>query len=162
MSAARIDTKRVTDRRTLQFSSLDDILADAEGLAAHQPIRTTGNWTPAQIIGHVAVFIDWSMDGFPFAVPLPLRAVGRLIRKGAQRRTPPSGIKAPRASLKYIPPADSTLEDAMRSLRGAVLRVRAGKQMTKPSPLFGKLSHEEWTRIHCRHAEMHFSFMHPG
>jgi len=157
-----INTKHVKDRRAVNFASLDDILADAENLTAHQPIRTTGNWTPAQIVGHIATFIDWSIDGFPFTVPVPLRVVGRFIRKSAQRRTPPSGIKAPKGIMQHVPPADFSFDEAMRQLRGAVLRVRAGKQMTEPSPLFGKLTHDEWVRIHCRHAEMHFSFMHPA
>jgi hypothetical protein len=159
---ANVDTKQVKDRRSLSFSSLDDILADAEHLAAHQPIRTTGNWRPAQIVEHVAVFMEWSIDGFPFRVPLPLRLFGRMIRKRAQRSATPSGLKAPRVIMRHVPPPDYSFDDAMRSLRGTVLRVRAGKRMTQPSPLFGKLTHEEWVQIHCRHAEMHFSFMHPA
>lgn len=155
-----VNTKQVTDRRTLSFQSLDDILSDAETLASHPPIRTTGNWTAAQIIQHIATFIDWSIDGFPFTAPLPLRVFGRMIRKGAQRKPAPRGLKAPKGIMDHVVPADYALDDAMRSLRAAVMRVRAGKRMDKPSPLFGKLSHDEWMRIHCRHAEMHFGFMH--
>jgi hypothetical protein len=33
--------------------------------------------------------------------------------------------------------------------------------MTATSPVLGRLSHEQWVQFHCRHAEMHFSFMHP-
>lgn len=162
MSAAPVKTKEVKDRRALTFQSLEDTLADAEFLAAHQPIRTTGNWTPAQIIGHVAVFIEWSIDGFPFTVPLPLRVLGRVIKGRAQRTTAPPGFKAPPGIMKHVPPADYSLDQAMRHLRGAVLRVQCGKRMEQPSPLFGRLTHEQWVRIHCRHAEMHFSFMHPA
>ncbi len=47
-----IETKKVTDRRTLSFRSLDDIQADVEALDG-SAIRTTGNWTAAQIVQHV-------------------------------------------------------------------------------------------------------------
>jgi hypothetical protein len=28
--------------------------------------------------------------------------------------------------------------------------------------MLGKLSIDEWNRLHCRHAELHLSFMHPS
>jgi len=157
-----VKTKHVKDRRSLAFRSLDDILADAEAMMSRQPIRTTGNWTAGQIIEHVGLFICWSIDGFPFTMPFPLRFIGPLIKGRAQRKPLQSGIKAPGRMTPHMPGQGVALEDAMRTLRGEIGRVKAGKRMEKPSPLFGKLSHEEWVRIHCRHAEMHFSFMHPS
>jgi hypothetical protein len=29
----------------------------------------------------------------------------------------------------------------------------------KPSPLFGELTIDEWNQLHCRHAELHLSFI---
>jgi hypothetical protein len=60
-----VKTSRVTDRRELQFSSMPDILDDVEYLASGDPPRTTGNWSGGQIVQHVAMLINFSIDGFP-------------------------------------------------------------------------------------------------
>ena len=39
-------------------------------------------------------------------------------------------------------------------------RIEGGERMSKPSPVFGPMTHEEWEQLHCRHAELHFSFIH--
>jgi hypothetical protein len=33
--------------------------------------------------------------------------------------------------------------------------------MTARHPVLGKLTHEEWTQLHLRHAELHLSFAVP-
>lgn len=131
-------------------------------LASRQPIRSTGNWTAAQNIEHVAVFIGWSLDGFPFRAPLPLRLIGRMLRSGALRKTPRPGIPTPKGNRAHLSPADFPLERAMASLRRNIRRVQSGERMTHPSSFFGALTHEEWIDLHCRHAELHFSFLHPA
>jgi hypothetical protein len=55
-------TTRV-ERRILTFRSLDDVLRDAEQLAARDH-RTTGNWTYGQILHHLAKGADACFDGF--------------------------------------------------------------------------------------------------
>jgi len=32
---------------------------------------------------------------------------------------------------------------------------------TRPSPLFGPMSYEEWIKLHLRHSELHLSFLIP-
>jgi hypothetical protein len=35
--------------------------------------------------------------------------------------------------------------------------------MTKPSPLLGALTHEQWVRLNLNHTQMHFGFLtYPG
>jgi len=61
---------------------MPDILDDVEYLASGDPPRTTGNWSGGQIVQHVAMLINFSIDGFPAPrLALPMRILGRLVRK---------------------------------------------------------------------------------
>ncbi|HVZ95204.1 MAG TPA: DUF1569 domain-containing protein, partial [Phycisphaerales bacterium] len=69
---APIDTAKVTDRRKLRFKSPEDALRDAEALVAADfagTLRSTGNWTLGQTLGHLASWINYSFDGFPIRKP---------------------------------------------------------------------------------------------
>ncbi len=153
-----IDTKKVTDRRRLSFRSLDDIQADVEALDG-AAVRTTGNWTAAQIVQHVTDVITLSVDGFGFKVALPLRVLGRLLRSRALTKPMRPGFHVPEAMRARLPSDQLAFEQAVASLRQAIGRTRS-ERMTKASPLLGAMTHEDWVNLHCRHAEMHFSFMH--
>jgi hypothetical protein len=61
------------------------------------------------------------------------------------------------------PVAKSTItaQEALEQLRKAVARLRAEK-MTARHPVFGRITHDEWARLHLRHAELHLSFAVPG
>jgi hypothetical protein len=152
-------TKRVTDRRPLSFDSLDAILADAEALGAGK-IRTSGNWTAAQIVQHVGKLICISVEGADFKAPWYVRLGGRLMKKPALTRTWPAGIKPPKQFDPLAPDDDVTWDQAIDELRTNIARAK-DVGMTHPSPLLGPLSNEQWIQLHCRHAELHFSFMHP-
>jgi Protein of unknown function (DUF1569) len=68
------------------------------------------------------------------------------------------GIKVPEAFLPK-PGLDARAEaDALR----AALRFYAAH--TGPlaeHPFFGRISRDEWTRLHCIHCAHHLSFVHP-
>lgn len=155
-----IDTKKVTDRRRLSFRSLDDIQADVEALDG-SAIRTTGNWTPAQIVQHVTDVITLSVDGFGFKLALPLRVLGRLLRSQALSKPMRPGFSVPPAMRTMLPSDQVPFEQAVASFREAVGRAKT-ERMTKASPLLGAMTHEQWVQLHCRHAEMHLSFIHPA
>ena len=159
MSEKRADV----ERRRLHFDSLKEILDDAESLGAGE-IRTSGNWAASKIIDHVARVIEKSVDGFPqeARAPLPLRLLGPLLKGRSLRKTLPAGLKIPRGFKVIVPDEGVTLDEAMGRLRRVVQRVEGGEQMTRRSPLFGRMSHDDWRRLHCRHAELHFSFMRPS
>ena len=159
-------TAKVADRRTLSFNCMADILGDIEMLDAAEKdgksISATGNWTPAQIIEHVLCFIDCSMDGFDFKAPLVLRIIGWIGRSYILKNPIKPGLRLPAKMSMVIPSPKTTWSDAVSHARKAILRVEAGKHMSKPSPLLGKMSHEDWVKLHCSHAEMHFSFIKVG
>ncbi len=154
-----IDTRTVTGRRALHFSALDDILVDAERISSSEHVRTLGNWSAAQIVLHVAMGMEYSIDGVPSRIPAPARWVARLVfkRRFLTRGVPP-GFRVPARSADALPAADATMEDAIARLRSAVARLKS-ESARAPHPAIGRLTKEEWEQYHCRHAEMHFSFL---
>ena len=155
-------TQDITDRRKLHFTTMGDILDDVEYLAAGDPPRSAGNWTSAQIVQHLATVIDCSIEGFQgVKAPLPIRLVCRLIRKRILTAPMKPGLKLPPKFTFLVPESRSTWEEAVDRFRLVATKLGT-QQMTQRSPALGKLSHEQWVQLHCRHAEMHFSFMHPA
>jgi hypothetical protein len=154
---AAVDTKKVSGRRELRFESLDAIARDVEILAGAREIRALGNWSAGQNLAHVALTMTRSIDGFPGELPWVVRVMMRMLMKGYVLNRPMTpGFKAPkRAALS--PEAVST-EEGLSRMRGALARMKAETKRA-PSPMLGKLSVEEWDRLHCRHAELHFSFL---
>ena len=150
------------ERRPVHFDTLDDIVRDA-GTVTVGPHRVTGNWTAAQNIWHVAHTIGMSNRGFNFKAPLPLKLVGRTLKLLGQHTRPINpGIKAPaKIAAAFTPPPDLTLDFALAKLKDEV-QYATTHGMTHPSPLFGKMSHETWIKAHCRHAELHLSFIAPS
>lgn len=150
----------VPARRQLHFRSMSDILHDVEVLNS-QKIQTTGNWSPAQIVAHVNEFIVMSLDGFTFQAPRVLRAAGRLMRGYFLKKGFKPGIKTPPGADGLQPSSNISWDEALAGLRQTMQRLENGERMTRPSPIFGKMTHEQWEQLHCRHAELHFGFMHP-
>ncbi len=162
---AMVDTKRVAERRELHFHTLADILRDVEELGAvtsetGESVCADGNWTPAQIVEHVTIFLTGAIDGFSFQAPLVLRIIVKFFRNGILTKPMKPGIKLPANMSVVLPDPETTWDDAVAALRSALARIDAGERMTQPSPLLGAMRHEDWVDLHCRHAEMHFSFMH--
>ena len=157
-----INTARVTDRRELHFDSLAEIMADVEYLDSGDPPRAIGNWTPAQIVQHVTKFMSYSMDGFPVPkLGLPMRVLGRLMRKSALTKPMRPGYMFPKNFKFLAPDPHVSWEEAVDDLRAAIQRC-GSQRMAEPSPILGSLTPEQWEQLHCRHAELHFSFIRPA
>lgn len=157
-----VRTARIKDRRDVHFSSMSEILDDVEYLASGDPPRTTGNWTPGQIVQHVAKLVNYSIDGFPVPkASLPFRILGRMMRRRALENPLRPGFSFPRKFTFLAPDDGVTWDEAVGYMNETVARL-SGHRMSAPSPVLGRLTHEQWEQLHCRHAEMHFSFMHPA
>jgi len=153
---AAINTKKVHGRLRLHFDDLDEMLAYAERLVAGGTTQL-GNWSLGQVLQHLALIENASIDGYPKLFPRPVRFLLRvffkrwLLRKGF----PPSG-----PNVKTLTPEPIEAAVAQANLRAATERV---KKETKRSenPGFGKMSLEEWNQLYLRHAELHLSFCVP-
>lgn len=158
-----VNTK-TAPRRTLAFTTFEDILAEIDriqsaldsGTAAH-----TGNWTVGEICDHCAKFIGFACDGFGSLAPAPLRFVFRLLfyKKAMGPDPMPSGFKLPKQASALLPEPSIPDQEGLDNLRKEVKRVIAGKEMTHPSPVFGKMTHEKWVLIQTKHCAMHMGFI---
>ena len=149
--------------RSVSYNSLQDILNDVEAVIADGAV-SSGNWTPAQNIDHVRRLMTVSREGTSLKMPLHIRLLGRLvIKRRIFTNALPRGLKMPKAAEEvFLPPADITLEQAMSDFRNEVERCSKPGAMNQPSPLVGPIPHEKWEQLHCRHAELHFSNLHPA
>ena len=59
---SKIDTNKTANHRRLRFESIDDVLAEIDRVVqadAESRLRTLGNWTPGQIMAHIAAWIEY-------------------------------------------------------------------------------------------------------
>lgn len=163
---ASVNTRKAP-RRALRFAGLDDLIAELDRIQqAHDAgsLRTTGNWTAGQILGHLAAFWQAAIDGFPpeMAPPWAVRVAARLLfrRKAISGATTPAGFKPPRAARAHMEfGPETTFEAGMSSLRAQIERTRRGERFAKPSPLLGELTHDEWLRLQLGHCQLHLGFV---
>ena len=157
-----IDTSRVAGRRPLKFNSFADILADVDMLANAKQIRNLGNWPPGQVLNHLATVFNKSIDGFRERPPGVVRFFLRLLLKNRFLTKPMSPGFRLRGKMEgeLVPPAVS-LEEGLANFRRAHQRLQTETPRCE-HPAFGAMTPQEWEQIHCRHSEMHLSFLVPG
>lgn len=125
-------------------------------------LTTTGGWTVGQNLEHCGKFIQESFDGFSFSMPLVFRLLGSTMLKPMYTKRKSQfkpGIKAPKSAADLMPSGEITIEDGLALMSTQVARIESGEQMTQASPLFGKLTHEQWVNLHLNHCRMHFGFL---
>ena len=111
--AGAIKTSRVADRRQLHFDTLDDILADVDRLATCKEVRNLGNWSPGQVLHHVALVMDKSIDGFAYHLPAVVRFVARLLKRRFLTRPMAAGYRMPSNAAKELGPPATSWDFAM-------------------------------------------------
>jgi len=156
-----VDTKTVPGRRELTFSSLGEVVADAETLVASPSTKMLGNWPLSQLLTHLATAINGSIDGYSAKAPWLIRLVGPLIKRRFFRNKMSPGFKLPKDVEVGFFPVTASPQEALEELRAVVGRTQ-DERMTARHPVFGRLTHDEWTQLHLRHAELHLSFAVPG
>lgn len=154
-----IATAKVEGRRKLHFDKIEEIQAEVERLARGE-VRALGNWSPGQILEHLAIAMKGSIDGFQHKAPLPIRILGKFIKGRLLNKPMSAGFKLPKKSAQEFVPGPTSWEDGLADLRTAMRRLLSESQR-RPSPLLGEMTKEEWNKLHCRHAELHLSFLEP-
>jgi len=146
-------------RRPLQFQSLEDAVTDARRLLTNGYDRA-GAWGLAQNLEHLAMVFDKSLDGFgDVPKPLGFKMFGSWLIKPIMLKTGkmPAGVNGP-ASL--MPTGASDDNGQLGAFESAVSRFNTATSF-QPSPFLGKLTGDEWRRLHCIHAAHHLSFLVP-
>ncbi len=146
-------------RRTLRFHNYDEVVADAEALAASGYERG-GNWGLAQTCDHLSRTMEHSLDGFPDRLAWPIRLVARLVALGPILKHRQSNRRFPTSS--YLEPVNAGDDRAgLDRLRAAVERLKSHKGDLHPHPVFGRVTAEQWREIHLWHSEHHLSYLSP-
>ncbi len=151
-------------RRQLDFRSIDDILKDLDALEkAHAAgrLRSVGEWSPGQNLQHLARSMKAPLDGFPPVKPrFYMKLMARMFKGMATSgKAMKPGFKMPRELAVLAPDAQVSFEQGAREFRELLHRVKRGDRMEHPSPYFGRMTHDEWTRLSLGHAMLHMSFL---
>jgi len=161
MTETLVDTSKVTGRRELHFSSLGDIRADVEKLAGAREITKLGNWSPGQIFQHLGLVMNKSIDGFQGQMPWIFRSLFGFIMKNKILNKPMgAGFKLPAWAARELVPGETSLEQGLETIRRGLDRLKTETKRVN-SPFLGKMTLEDWTKLHCRHSELHLSFLIP-
>ena len=152
-------------RRQLRLETLDDLLAEVDRvLEADRAgrLKAVGNWTPGQILGHIAAWIEYGYDGYPMPKPpwfvrlLARWHFKKMLRDGMQPGFSIPGVEGGTYGIDDMP-----TDEAAERLRAAVRRLQAGEPARYHSPAFGAISEEDRVQLTLRHAELHLSFLVP-
>jgi hypothetical protein len=154
-----VNTSKVNDRRKVEYTSLQQVLEDAERLSRGK-IKPLGNWSAGQVFQHLAWSFNTSIDGTDAQFPWWLRTMARLMRKRLLAGPMPPGFKLPASAQKVVPGPTST-EVGLAALRAAIAR-QERESTRAPNPVFGKFTREEWDQLHLKHAALHMSFLVPS
>lgn len=160
-----INTGKVTDRRKLRFQSISQLLSDVDRIVAADKagtLRCSGNWTAGQILGHLASWINYGYEGYPFTTPWFIRLILRFKVKKYLREGMTAGVRIPGVEAGTYGVEKLSTQEGAERLRQAIARLQKGEPVGFDSPGFGKMSAEERLTLNLRHAELHLSFLHPG
>jgi Protein of unknown function (DUF1569) len=151
-------SETIRERRPVKYTSSEELVAEAER-AVQQNAATTGNWSLGQILEHLAIANEKSIDGFGFAVPKPIQLIAKLfIKKKVLRDGLKPGVKLPARGQKVLVPDETDPNAALDHLRQTVTRLQTETKRS-PHPFFGPLTRDESNSLMLRHAELHMSFV---
>ncbi|MEW4452355.1 DUF1569 domain-containing protein [Bremerella sp. JC817] len=162
MSFHRNGASDKLSRRQLHLQSFDEVLSEARSLS-RVGYHRVAKWSLGQICDHVSRFMDASIDGFPpspFYVPL-IRPFARMAHLGKILRNEHLPAKMPTLSV-FMPGEWAEDEKALPQLEAAIARILDPNVQFVPSPLFGKLTPEEWRKVHLWHCQHHLEYLIPA
>jgi hypothetical protein len=157
-------TQSPVQHRQLRFQTIEELLAEIdriESAAQTGELESVGNWTPGQVLAHIAAWVDYGWDGYPVKSPpffikwIFVRMAGRIIKRGMK-----PGAKIPGVREGTFGQEKISVEAGLDRVRRAFGRLQAGEVAKFDSPAFGPLSHEDRTQLNLRHAELHLGFLH--
>jgi Protein of unknown function (DUF1569) len=143
------------ERRSLNFSSLEEVVPDVERLLAG--CSTVGNWSLGQILHHLATSIRVSRRGRPNPEAMPVSEPFR--EQFFRTRSFPDGMQAPHPRL--VPPPDADAPVQLDELRDATGQWAQAPGPFPDHPLLGSMSKDQWSEFHCIHSAHHLRFAVP-
>jgi hypothetical protein len=143
--------------RKVRYESFDQIVSDAQR-AVRDNAQTTGNWSLGQILEHLAIANEKTIDGFGFQAPFPVRLIGPFFKKRLLEQGLKPGIKLSKTATAALVPDRTDVQAALDHLRQSYQRLDSESKRS-PHPFFGRMTRDESNRLCLRHAELHMSFV---
>jgi len=159
-SSTTVDTAKVAGRRLLRFDSIDQMIAEVERLVEAERagrLRHLGNWTLGQALGHLAAWMEYGYAGVPLKVPFFIRWILRLRKRKFLYGLMRPGVRIPGVAGGTLATEPVPLDEGLDRFRRQAERLKV-EMPSAPSPVFGKLTHEESIALALRHAELHLGF----
>ena len=152
----------MAERRELNFKSLDEVVEEAERLAAGE-VKTTGNHSFGQILEHLARTHDMCTGKLeapkpPWFMRLMIPFMKPMILKDEPLK---AGFKLPpKGEAFFWPDQEFDVQEALTHLKESVDNYKKNGPLPK-HPMFGAMTREQNDSMNCRHADLHLSFVHP-
>ncbi len=154
-------------KRSLKLESLDELVAEANRLLG-SGYTSRGKWNLAQTCFHLAEWTRFPMDGFP-RPPLLLRMIFGVMKATGMVAKMKAGILrngfrpgTPTAPQTTVQAGALTDQAGVEQLTRVIDRMKHFTGVIQPSPLFGEMDRELWTRVTLLHAEHHLGFLEPS
>jgi hypothetical protein len=123
-----------------------------------QSERRWGKMTPAQMLAHCSVSMQWAVgEVVPEKGPVPARLIGRLVRPMVFRNEDPLRKNSPTAKSLIIADERDLGKERQR-LSGLIDKFAAGGAAgctNNPHPFFGRMTPEEWAILMYKHLDHH-------
>ena len=152
-------------RRQLSFETLDEAVADAEGLL-NSGYRCVGNWDLSQCCHHLAVLMEYPLDGFP-SYRFPLNVGNWFLRQTLAPRMLQKILTTGRwpdrlpTDKRTVPARGGDDSKGVEQLRNAANRLCDHTGPLHASPLLGLLNKQQLIELHRTHTAHHLSFLVP-
>ncbi len=154
-----VDTGKLSNRREVHYTSLQDVLNDADRLTRGK-FKTLGNWSAGQIFMHLAKSFSDSIDGSAMRLPWFYKLIGPLLKNKLIRGPMAPGVKLPESAARATVPGPTSTEEGLAALRSAIGRLETESKRAR-SPFLGAMTRDEWNRLHLNHSALHMSFLVP-
>src|SRR5437868_6414374 len=124
---ALIDTGKVANRRTLKFATIDQVLVEAERLAAAEragALKRLGNWTLGQVLNHLAAWAEFSYTGAPLKPPWFVKLMLRMGKNKFLTQPMRPGVRIPKVPGGTLATEPAELEPGLSRFRAAFARLK--------------------------------------
>lgn len=151
------------DRRELVFQNVEEIVAEAERLAAGE-VRTIGKHSFPAILNHLALAQDVATGRITAPAPSLFMRLLMPLMKGMIINSKPlkPGVKLPAKSESFFwPDKELDVPSALQSFKESIDYYSSHGPLER-HPVFGKMTRDESDQLTCRHAALHLGFVHPA
>ena len=123
-----VDTGKVTTRRKLRFSSIDEVLAEVDRLVEAERagrLGHVGNWSLGQTLGHLASWAEFAFAGYPSKPPFFIKWALRSRKRQFIHEPMRAGVKIPGVPGGSFATDPIPLEEALGRMHRVMLRLKA-------------------------------------